>query len=135
MRFTFNKFYLICTLVLLAIEILIALYTTNWIRAYFGDFLVVILLYCLIMSFVDTHKKIVLIGVLLFSYVVEILQYYRFVEVIGLHESAIANTLIGNFFSWIDMLMYTLGILFIAVIEQLNSSSVSSIKSKTKSNG
>lgn len=135
MRFTFNKFYLICTLVLLAIEILIALYTTNWIRAYFGDFLVVILLYCLIMSFVDTHIKIVLIGVLLFSYVVEILQYYRFVEVIGLHESAIANTLIGNFFSWIDMLMYTIGILFIAVIERLNSSSVSSIKSKTTSNG
>lgn len=135
MRFTFNKFYLLSTLVLLAIEILIALYTTNWIRAYFGDFLVVILLYCLIMSFVDTHKKIVLIGVLLFSYVVEILQYYRFVEVIGLHESAIANTLIGNFFSWIDMLMYTLGILFIAVIEQLNSSSVSSIKSKTIDNG
>lgn len=133
MRFTFNKFYLICTLPLLAIEILIAIYSTNWIRAYFGDFLVVILLYCFIMSFVDTYKKMVLIAVLLFSYGVEILQYYRFVEVIGLHESAIANTLIGNYFSWIDMLMYTLGILFVAIIEQLNT--ISLVKPKTIANG
>lgn len=134
MRFIFNKRYFIRTLLLLGIEILIALYTNNWIRAYFGDFLVVILLHCLILSFVDTDKKTVLIGVLLFSYVVETLQYYRFVEVIGLEDSAIANTLIGNYFSWIDMLMYTLGILFVAIIEQLNTSFFLS-KPKTIANG
>lgn len=134
MRFIFNKRYFICTFLLLGIEILIALYTNNWIRAYFGDFLVVILLHCLILSFVETNKKMVLIGVLLFSYVVETLQYYRFVEVIGLQESAIANTLIGNYFSWIDMLMYTLGILFVAIIEQLNTS-IFLAKPKTIANG
>lgn len=135
MRFIFNKFYFICTLLLLAIEILIALYTNNWIRAYFGDFLVVILLHCLILSFVKTNKIIVLTGVLLFSYLVEILQYYKFVEVIGLQKSAIANTLIGTSFSWIDMLMYTLGIFFVAIIEQFNSSSALLLNSKTIPNG
>lgn len=124
MKFIFNKFYFICTLLLLATEILIALYTTNWIRAYFGDFLVVILLYSFIMSFVSTNKNIVLIGVLLFSYLVEILQYYQFVEVIGWQNYPVAKTLIGTSFSWIDMLMYTLGVLFVAIIEQLNSSSI-----------
>lgn len=135
MKFIFNKFYFICTLLLLATEILIALYTTNWIRAYFGDFLVVILLYSFIMSFVSTNKNIVLIGVLLFSYLVEILQYYQFVEVIGWQNYSIANTLIGTSFSWIDMLMYTLGVLFVAIIEQLNSSSIFFIKPKRISNG
>lgn len=135
MKFIFNKFYFIFTLLLLATEILIALYTTNWIRAYFGDFLVVILLYCFIVSFVNTNKNIVLIGVLLFSYLVEILQYYKFVEVIGLQNYPIANTLIGNSFSWIDMLMYTLGVLFVAIIEQLNSSSIFFIKPKRITNG
>jgi hypothetical protein len=135
MKFIFNKFYFICTLLLLATEILIALYTTNWIRAYFGDFLVVILLYSFIMSFVSTNKNIVLIGVLLFSYLVEILQYYQFVEVIGWQNYSIANTLIGTSFSWIDMLMYTLGVLFVAIIEQLNSSSIFFIKPKRITNG
>lgn len=135
MKFIFNKFYFICTLLLLATEILIALYTTNWIRAYFGDFLVVILLHCFVLSFVDMNKIIVLTGVLLFSYVVEILQHYKFVEVIGLQNSAVANTVIGTSFSWIDVLMYTLGIFFIAIVEYFNSPSFSIAKQKTIANG
>ena len=135
MNFTFRLSYFLWFLFLFAIEVLIALFTDNWIRAYFGDFLVVILLYCFIVSFVNTNKNIVLIGVLLFSYLVEILQYYKFVEVIGLQNYPIANTLIGNSFSWIDMLMYTLGVLFVAIIEQLNSSSIFFIKPKRITNG
>ncbi|RZJ49576.1 MAG: DUF2809 domain-containing protein [Flavobacterium sp.] len=135
MNFTFRLSYFLWFLFLFAIEVLIALFTDNWIRAYFGDFLVVILLYCFIMCFVNTNKNIALIGVLLFSYLVEMLQYYKFVEVIGLQNYPIANTLIGNSFSWIDMLMYTLGVLFVAIIEQLNSSSIFLIKPKRITNG
>lgn len=135
MKFIFNKCYFICTILLLVTEILIAIYTTNWIRAYFGDFLVVILLHCFVLSFINMNKKYVFTAVLLFSYLVETLQYYKFVEIIGLQNSPIANTLIGNSFSWIDMLMYTLGVLFVAMIEQFNSSSSFLLKPKTTANG
>lgn len=123
MKFTFNKFYFIWSLLLFGTEVLIALYTTNWIRAYFGDFLVVILLYCLIKSFFLVRNDYALTGVLLFSYLIETLQYFRFVEIIRLDHIPIANTLIGTSFSWIDMLMYTLGILFTAILERILSPS------------
>jgi len=124
MKFTFNKFYFIWSLLLFGTEVLIALYTTNWIRAYFGDFLVVILLYCLVKSFFVVRKDYALTGVLLFSYLIETLQYFRFVEIIRLDHIPIANTLIGTSFSWIDMLMYTLGILFTAILEKILSPSL-----------
>ena len=124
MKFTFNKFYFIWSLLLFGTEVLIALYTTNWIRAYFGDFLVVILLYCLVKSFFIVRKDYALTGVLLFSYLIETLQYFRFVEIIRLDHIPIANTLIGTSFSWIDMLMYTLGILSTAILEKILSPSL-----------
>ncbi|TKB97141.1 ribosomal maturation YjgA family protein [Pedobacter cryotolerans] len=135
MNFTFRQSYFLWFLLLFALEVLIALFTDNWIRAYFGDFLVVILLYCFIISFVEMNKKLLLTIVLLFSCVVEILQYYKFVELIGLQNSSIANTVIGTSFSWLDMLMYTFGILFMAIIEQLKTSSIFLTKSKIISNG
>ncbi|MES2446724.1 MAG: DUF2809 domain-containing protein [Bacteroidota bacterium] len=135
MKLNFRLSYFLWFLLLFALEVLIALFTDNWIRAYFGDFLVVILLYCFIISFVNMNKKLLLTIVLLFSCVVEILQYYKFVELIGLQNSSIANTVIGTSFSWLDMLMYTLGILFMAIIEQLKTSSIFLIKPKMISNG
>ncbi|MBB5638747.1 glucan phosphoethanolaminetransferase (alkaline phosphatase superfamily) [Pedobacter cryoconitis] len=50
--FRFNKYYFGFTLLLLSIEILIARYAHDQIiRPYAGDFLIVIFLYCLVMSF------------------------------------------------------------------------------------
>lgn len=121
MKFTFNKFYFTWSLLLFGTEVLIAIYTSNWIRAYFGDFLVVILLYCFVKSFLVVRKDHALLGVLLFSYLIETLQYFRFVELIHLDHIPIANTLIGTSFSWIDMLMYTLGIIFTTMLEKILS--------------
>ena len=121
MKFTYKSSYFLIFVTLLATEILIAMYTTNWIRAYFGDFMVVILLYCLIMSLYKIKKDHTLIGILAFSYLVEILQHFRFVELIGLGHIPIANTLIGTSFSWLDVLMYTLGIVFTASMELINT--------------
>ncbi|TCC90324.1 DUF2809 domain-containing protein [Pedobacter frigiditerrae] len=120
MKFTFNLFYFIWSSLLLGVEIIIGFFIRdNWIRAYFGDFLVVILLYCLIKSFSNTKVSPTLFWVLMFSYLIETLQYFRFVELIGLQHIPLANTLIGTYFSWLDMLMYTLGVCFVAIIELL----------------
>jgi hypothetical protein len=111
---TFNLKYFILTLLLLAIEFLIALYVHDtFIRPYMGDVLVVILLYCLVKSFFKTPVLPTAIGVLLFSYLIETLQYFNIVDVLGLGHSKVARIVIGSSFSWLDILSYTAGIVAI----------------------
>lgn len=57
--------------------------------------------------------------VLAFSYTVEILQYYNLVEMIGLQDYRLARIIIGTSFAWIDLIAYTLGILFVWVVEKI----------------
>jgi len=64
------------SVLLLIIEILIAAYLNDsLIRPYGGDFLVVILLYCLMRSFLNLSVLRTSLIVLLISYLVEITQY------------------------------------------------------------
>jgi hypothetical protein len=116
---TFNKRYFTLTLLLLTIEFLIALYIHDaFIRPYIGDVLVVILLYCFVKSFLNTAVFQTAIGVLIFSYVVETLQYFHIVDVLGLGHSKVARIVIGSSFSWLDILSYTAGIAIVLVTER-----------------
>ena len=118
----FSPFYAISTLLLFITEVLIALFVHDqFIRPYIGDFLVVILIYCFVKSFLNTPVVPTAIGVLLFAYTVELLQYFRIVEVLGLQHSRAARIIIGSSFEWQDMLAYTLGILMVILIEKRNT--------------
>jgi hypothetical protein len=57
------------------------------------------------------------IGVLIFSYVVEILQYFKVVELLGLERSNFARIVIGTSFEWMDLVAYTTGIGLVLLIE------------------
>ncbi len=116
---TFNRGYFFLALVLFVIEVLIALYVSDrFIRPYGGDYLVVILLYSAIRSVLNLPAQGVALGVLLFSYSLEIGQYYRLVDRLGLSGNKLAKTVIGYGFSWWDMLAYTLGIVTVLVVEK-----------------
>lgn len=116
--YKFNLSYFIGFSLLLIIEILIAMYVfDDFVRPFLGDFLVVILIYCLVKSFIKNRIFTVALGVLLFSFLVEIAQYFKIVKILGLSQSKLANIIIGNSFSFIDLLMYTLGIAFVLMIE------------------
>ena len=95
----------------------------DFIRPYVGDFLVVILLYCMVKSFSSLDYRYTALAVLAFSYLVEGLQYLNFVDSIGLGNSRIANILLGNYFAWIDILAYTLGIILVMIIEYFRKTS------------
>lgn len=100
--FRFPKGHFGLTVLMLLIEVLIAMYVCDdFIRPYFGDFLVVILMYCFLRSFADLEVRLTAMAVLLFSYLIEILQYLNFVERLGLGNSEIACILIGTSFVWI----------------------------------
>ncbi len=117
--FRFHKGYFGLTVVLLLIEVLIAMYVRdNFIRPYFGDFLVVILMYCFLKSIADPDVRLTAMAVLLFSYLIEIFQYLNFVERLRLGNSEIARTLMGTSFAWMDILAYTTGILAVLWFER-----------------
>jgi DNA integrity scanning protein DisA with diadenylate cyclase activity len=116
----FNSNYFILAMLLLLVEIMIALYMHDaFIRPYGGDFLVVILLYCLVKSFADTPALKTAVSVLIFSYLVEISQYFHLTKLLGLQHSRIALLFLGSNFSFTDILCYTLGILLVIVIEKI----------------
>jgi hypothetical protein len=116
--FRFNAFYFIWTILLLLTEIFIAKYVHDKIlRPHGGDFIVVILIYCFIRSFLNTSIKRTAVGVLLFSFLVETMQYFQIVNKLGLEKSTFARTIIGTSFSWIDIIMYILGILTVVLVE------------------
>lgn len=120
MKLRFNWLYFALTVLIFVTEVLIAIYLHDrFIRPYVGDFLVVILLYCFVRSFLQAPVVPVALAVLVFSYLVETLQYFNVVKLIGLEHSRIANIVIGNYFTWTDILSYTLGIGFTILLEKI----------------
>ncbi len=116
--FRFNKAYFFLTLLLFVTEVIIAAYLHDAIiRPYGGDFLVVILIYCFVKSFLNTNVKATALAVLLFSYLIETLQYFQLVDMLGLEKSKIARIVIGTSFAWTDLLAYTLGVLLVLIVE------------------
>lgn len=116
----FNRNFFILTILLFLTEIAIAMYVhDDFVRPYFGDFLVVILLYCFLKSFVKVSVLVAVSVVLVFSFGIEIAQYFNMVEKLGLQHSKIARVVLGNSFAWMDLLAYVLGILTVIGIETL----------------
>jgi len=117
---TFKPGYFVIALILLATEVLIALYVRDsFIRPYGGDFLVVIMIYCFAKAFIKASPLKIAIGVLLFSYCIEIAQYFKIVDRLGVSNNPILKTVIGYGFEWIDILAYTLGIASVLILEYL----------------
>ena len=118
MLLTFRRRYLIAAAFLLLVEICIALYVRDsLVRPYGGDFLVVILIYCVGRAFLNWSVTAVAVATLLFSFAVEIGQYYSLVDRLGLRGNRLAEIVIGVGFSWGDLLAYTLGIAAVIVVE------------------
>jgi DNA integrity scanning protein DisA with diadenylate cyclase activity len=121
--FSFHKSYFTLTLLLFITEVLIGIYLhDSIIRPYGGDFLVVILIYCFVKSFVEAPAVPVALTVLVFAWLVEISQYFHLVSILGLQHSKIACIILGTSFSLTDLLAYTLGIILMLIIEKLKIS-------------
>ena len=118
MKISFNKAYFILFMLLFCIETLIALYLKNgFIRHTFGDFLVVILLYCFLKSFWNVKPATVALTVLLISFLIEFLQLANLLEFLNLENNNLAKTIFGSTFNVTDLIAYTLGIATVLLIE------------------
>lgn len=115
----FNTYYCAWSIILFLIELYIALHIDdNFIRPYIGDLLVVILIYAIVRAFFKFSIMTTAIGVLLFSFAVEVLQYFKIVEILGLGASQLAKTIIGTTFSWEDLVAYSIGVIILLCFEK-----------------
>lgn len=116
--FRFHYQYFLATILIFLTEVLIATVLKDifFIRAYLGDVIVVMLLYTLIRSFINVRHDVKLIaGILLFSFLIEFAQYFNMAEKLGFHPGSIMYIVVGNSFSWIDMLCYAVGYLMLLI--------------------
>lgn len=103
--------YIIILILLIAVEVIIALTQHgNWLRYYGGDVIVVWAVYCLVQAIIGgKNPYITHIGVMLFAFLVEFLQYIHIVDIIGLGDIEFFRTLIGTSFAAEDLFCYALG--------------------------
>lgn len=113
-KFTFNAKYFMLFLLLFLVEVSIALWVQDrFIRPYLGDFLVVILLYTFVMSWVKANPYAVAIGVLFFAFAIEMAQYYDLITFLGWQHVRLAVVVLGSSFAVEDLVAYVLGVAFV----------------------
>ncbi len=118
MKLRFSLRYAILAVLVLLAEVAIATVfrRVTWMRAYLGDVLVVVLLYFSVLAVVEVKRKDVLAGGLfVFAVAVEILQFFKLADSLGLAPGSLPHILLGNTFSWLDIVCYGLGCLLIVM--------------------
>jgi DNA integrity scanning protein DisA with diadenylate cyclase activity len=119
MKFKFNPRYLFVFIILFLIELFIALYVRDKIiRPFVGDMLVVILIYVFVRTFIAADYRKIAFGVFIFACFVEVCQYFKIVEILGLQNNEWAVIVIGTTFTWGDILAYFIGTLVILFYER-----------------
>jgi len=117
---TFKPKYLLFTLILFMIETGIALYVRDsFIRPFGGDVLVVVLIYCFVRIFLNVNYRKTAIGVFIFACIIEILQYFKYVKLLGLQDNPVLSVMLGTSFAWLDFAAYFVGFLLIILSEKL----------------
>lgn len=117
--FRFNKKSFFIAVFIFLIEVIIALFIKDRIiRPFIGDVLVVMLIYYFLKAFLKVRLIYIAVFALLFSFLVEFLQYFDFVNLIGLGGNQFARVVIGTSFSWIDILCYIVGVLLIFPLDK-----------------
>ena len=115
--------YAMAFCVLLFIEIFIGLFIRdNFIRPYVGDVLVTVLIGCLCRTVIPKGVPALPIYVFAFATLVEVAQYFRIIEILGLENTPLISTIVGTTFSFVDILCYGFGCLAFRGIEKAAAS-------------
>jgi hypothetical protein len=110
-RIGFSAWHALLALAAFVLEVLIATRVphASWIRGYFGDVLVVVLLYAAVRSVLRVNDFALLLAVFVFACGIEFAQYFGVAERLGFVRDDVMYTVIGNTFSWGDVACYALG--------------------------
>ncbi len=112
-------YYLIAFILLFCVEFAIATYLKGgFIRGYLGDLLVVILVYAGLMtvSILSVKTGLLTTGIVALS--IELLQLIDLTQYFEGNAKKVATLVLGSHYSWLDLLMYALGILLVWLLER-----------------
>ncbi len=122
MKLKLNIKYLTAFAILFTMEVLIAIFLKGgFIRHTFGDFLVVMMLYCLIKAFIAIDNVKLALFVLVFAYVIEFLQLADLLNFLDMKGNRLATLILGSHFSIGDLIAYTLGVISSVFIDEKTS--------------
>lgn len=125
--------YLIIFLLLLAAEIIIALFVhDSFVRPYVGDVLVVAVISAFLRIFVPEKIRLLPLFAALFAAFVEIMQYFDFVSLLGLADSRFFSVLLGRTFDIKDIICYAVGGILFFIAESCRGDSRIARKTPTK---
>ena len=120
MNISNSKIYSVLTVIIFIAEVSIALFFKDKvIRPFVGDVLVVILIYCFLRIFLNVNYLKAAFGVLLFACLIEILQYFDYVRLLGLENSRFFSVIMGRTFELTDFAAYFTGFLAIILTENI----------------
>jgi len=114
-----KRHYGAISILIFLVEIIIFFKFRNhsFVRGFLGDYFIVIFMYTFIQSVFNFNEKYTLIFVFAFSYLVEILQYFKFIYYLGLENNIFANIVLGTNFDKYDLIAYLLGCITVYVFD------------------
>ena len=105
--FGITGFFMLGSIILLAVEILIALYAKdNFIRTFVGDVIVVMLIYSVIRTFVKKYIRLLPFWVFIFAAAYECLQMFNLPLLLGVSNNRILTIILGTTFDVLDIFAY-----------------------------
>jgi predicted membrane channel-forming protein YqfA (hemolysin III family) len=119
MKLKINSYPLCAFILLFAIETFIAVFIRDdFIRPYAGDILVVVLIYCFIKIFTQKDHRLLPLYIFIFAAFVELCQYFRIVNLLGLHENKIIGIIAGSVFDMKDIICYLIGCIGLMLFDE-----------------
>lgn len=95
---------------LFIIEVLIGAFVHDaFVRPYVGDVLVVMLVCAFLRIFFPEKPKLMPVFATLFAVVIEVLQYFDFVSLLGLENNPVISIALGRTFDVKDIICYIVG--------------------------
>lgn len=112
--------YILIFILLFAVETLIAVFVHDrFVRPYIGDVLVVMLVCAFLRVFIPEKIRFLSVFATLFAVLIEALQYFDFVKLMGLENNPVISVALGRTFDLKDIICYVIGGAIFFVAEQL----------------
>jgi len=108
---TFRPNYLVVATILFVVELAIGrgYIPSAFVRNSVGDVLVIPLLYFFLRGLTKSTPLVALAVGLAIGLTAEALQYLHLADLLGLKKGSLLYIVLGNTFSWSDLLMYSIG--------------------------
>lgn len=103
--------------ILFFVEVLIALYIhDDFIRPYVGDMIVTVVVWAFARIVFPDRFRLMSLYVMIFSILVEIGQYFNYVDLLGV-RNPILVTMMGTSFAWADIACYAVGCVVAGIVD------------------